>query len=188
MRAVWKTGAVWNIRNGIVLLFAALALLLAAGCSSDGTKADASGGSDDGSGNASARPSGDTASPLTGNVVRINSNPKSYDVPINEGCDCPEDVEYVCGADGRKYFNACEAECIGVTYVPGECNTRASTLQMFPCGATGGGLSTAYNPVCAKILRSESFVKWQTFVNAQTACGFRNQGMRVQEYTRGECQ
>ena len=188
MRTVWKAGAVWNIRNGIVLLFAALALLLAAGCASYGDKAVASDGSDDGSGNASVQPSGDTASPLTGNVVRISGNPTSYNIPISEGCDCPEDVEYVCGADGHKYFNACEADCIGVKYVPGECNTRVSTLQMFTCGETGGGLSTAYNPVCAKIVRSESFVKWQTFVNAQTACGFRNQGMRVQEYTRSECQ
>src|SRR3989344_4296608 len=139
--------------SGIILVsMMVIGLLFITGCSGEGADPvvdDSSGTASDG-GNTVTADSPD-ARPLTDNPVDTN------EVPIAEGCDCPETIDYVCGTDNHKYFNACEAECQGVEYELGECNTRVDLLQLFPCEETTGGLSGAYNPVCGYVVLEEEF-------------------------------
>ena len=39
----------------------------------------------------------------------------------NGGCNCPDEVDPVCGVNDVQYRNACEAECAGVRANPGPC-------------------------------------------------------------------
>ncbi len=57
---------------------------------------------------------------------------------INSNCDCPENFNPVCGADGQVYGNACLADCAGISYsdgmCPGSCElSNTGTILFEPC-------------------------------------------------------